>query len=100
VAQVEIVSEREGRGGWVFAARVLDDAGTLRDHEVHLSWADYNLWSGSGADEPAAVAAAAVLFLCANLAPEKLTGRFDAATARRLFPGADQQIPSLIHDHR
>ena len=100
MVQVEIVSERESRGGWVFAARVLDESGALRGHEVHLSWADYNLWSGSGSDEPAEVAAAAVRFLCGKLAPEKLNDRFDAATARRLFPQADEQIPALIHDHR
>lgn len=98
MAQVEIVSERDGSGGWLFTARVRDEQGTQRDHEVYLSWADYNLWSGSGADPPAAVAAAAVRFVCDRMAPEELGGRFDAAAARRRFPDADEEIPALIGD--
>lgn len=96
VAQVEIVSEREGHAGWVFTAQVLDEGGTLRRHEVNLSWADYNLWSGSGADEPARVAAAVLRFLLTKLEASAVPARLDAATARRRFSDADAQIPRLV----
>jgi len=96
VAQVEIVSERESRGGWTFTAQVLDDGGSLRRHEVNLSWADYNLWSGSGADEPAEVAAAVLRFLLTKLEASAVPARLDAATARRRYPDADARIPRLV----
>jgi hypothetical protein len=96
VAQVEIVSEREGRSGWVFTAQVLDEGGTLRRHEVNLSWADYNLWSGSGADEPARVAAAVLRFLLTRQPASEVPPRLDAASARRRYPDADAQIPRLV----
>jgi hypothetical protein len=96
VAQVEILSEREGRGGWVFTAQVLDDGGSLRRHEVNLSWADYNLWSASGADEPARVAAAVLRFLLSKQPASEVPARLDAATARRRYPDADARIPRLV----
>ena len=96
MAQVEIVSEREGRAGWVFTAQVLDEGGTLRRHEVNLSWADYNLWSGSGADEPARVAEAVLRFLLTKLEASAVPARLDAATARRRYPDADAHIPRLV----
>ena len=100
MAQVEIVSERDSRSGWTFTAQVLDDGGSLRRHEVSLSWADYNLWSGSGADEPAEVAAAAVRFILSLTPPDQLPARFDASTARRMDQQADEMIPPLIHRRR
>jgi len=96
VAQVEIVSERDSRSGWTFTAQVLDDGGSLRRHEVSLSWADYNLWSGSGADEPAEVAAAVLRFLLTKLEASEVPARLDAATARRRYPDADAHIPRLV----
>lgn len=98
VAQVEIVGEREGPAGWTFVAQVLDDDGRLRRHDVTLSWADYNLWSASGADEPAAVAAAVVEFLLSRCDPDELRGSFDASIARRLHGDADDVLPGFIGD--
>jgi hypothetical protein len=96
VAQVEILSERDGPAGWVFTAQVLDGEGVLRRHEVTLAWADYNLWSGSGADEPARVAAAVLRFLLTKQKASELPSRLDAATARRRYPDADAEIPGLF----
>jgi len=98
VAQIEIVSERQGSSGWIFTAQVLDDEGELRRHRVSLSWADYNVWSASGADEPAEVAAGALRFLVSRAPAAALRGSFDAALIRRLFPEADAEIPRHIRD--
>jgi hypothetical protein len=96
VADIEIISERGDSAGWVFTAQVTDGAGNRRPHDVRLSWADYNLWSASGADEPAAVAVAVLRFLLAGLGAADLKRRFDASVTRRLLPGADEAIPRLI----
>ena len=96
MAQVEIVSEREEPSGWRFVAQVLDDRGTLSRHEVRLGWADYNLWSASGADEPAAVAIAVLAFLLSRTSPPDLRPSFDASIARRLHSDADAVLPRFI----
>ena len=95
-AQVEIVGERETDRGWSFDAHVLDGDGAMSRHTVHVSWADYNHWSGSGQDEPARVATAVIHFLLARLPAGELRPAFDASIARRLFPEADRIIPTLI----
>jgi hypothetical protein len=97
VAQVEIVRECEQASGWTFDAQVIDDAGELRRHRVNLAWVDYNHWSASGSDEPAAIAAAVLRFLLTRLDAAEIRGRFDASLVRRLFADADEQIPALIH---
>jgi len=97
VFQVEIVSERDEVAGWAFVVQVLDDEGSLRRHAVTMAWADYNLWSGSGSDEPATVVAAAVRFMLSRAAhPDDLPSSFDASLARRRHEGADREIPTLI----
>src|SRR5688500_14324258 len=96
VAQIEILAERESRGGWEFDANVLDNSGRLQRHRVTLSWADYNLWSADGADEPTKVAEAVIAFMIARSGDEALPAKFDASLARRKFADADAQIPRLI----
>jgi hypothetical protein len=96
VAQVEIISETEFQGGWRFDVQVLDDSGTLRPHRVSLAWADYNLWSGDGADAPARVIDAVLTFLLQRMTPEELPAKLDASAARRRFAAADESIPRLI----
>ena len=95
--QVEIESEAEGPGSWTFALRV-DGAGAggSAARRLHLSWADYNLWSGDGADPPHAVARAVVEFLLARMSPDELPRRIDAALARRRYSDADREISRLI----
>lgn len=96
MAQIEILSEEESPGRWRFEVQVLDNLGTLRRHFITLSWADYNLWSQDGADEPSLVLDAVLNFLLARVPAADLSERFDASFARRRFVEADQIIPTLI----
>ncbi len=97
MAQIEILSEQEQPGRWRFAVQVLDEAGTLRQHQVTLAWSDYNRWSADGADDPNTVVDAAINFLLTQITPGDLPPRFDASLARRRFGDkADQVIPTLI----
>lgn len=97
MAQIEILSEQELPGRWQFEIQSLDDTGVLRSHIVTLSWADYNLWSQDGADEPSRVVDAAVNFLLSRTPADDLPAKFDASLARRRFPTeSDRIIPTLI----
>lgn len=100
MAQVEILSEKEAAGGWSFQMQILDETSTLRRHRITLSWADYNLWSPDGTDEPAQVAEAVLTFLLQRLPTEEIRTSFDAASVRRWFGDADEQIPPLIARER
>jgi hypothetical protein len=96
VAQVEIISEQEVPGAWRFAVQILDDRGSLRKHTISMSWADYNLWSPDGTDEPGKVLEAAVLFLVSRTPAHDLADKFDASIARRRFADADEVIPRMV----
>ena len=96
MAQIEILSEQEQPGCWRFDVQILDGAGSLRRHAISLAWADYNLWSQDGADEPSRVVDAAINFLLARTDAKDLPVKFDASLARRRFADADQVIPTLI----
>ena len=96
MAHAEILAEFEKPGGWDFDAQVLTATGALIRHTVHLNWADYNLWSASGSDEPAAVAIAVLEFLYDEGHGATLRDRFDASLARRLSSNADAMIPPRI----
>lgn len=97
VPQLEIIAEREAAKRWEFDVQILDDAGGLHRVMMTLTWADYNLWSADGADEPGKVAEAALSFLLSRTAPAELPAKFDASLARRRFPDdADAVIPRLI----
>ena len=98
MTQVEIISQRDspGGGGWAFAAQAIDADGRLHVLSLRLSWADYNLWSQTGAHPPEAVAKAALAFVLARRAPGELPANLDASMARRWFPSADDCIPPLI----
>ena len=96
MAQIEILSEQEQPGCWRFEVQVLDAGGSLHRINVSLSWADYNLWSQDGADQPARVVDAAINFLLSRTAAGDLPVKFDASLARRRFADADRMIPTLI----
>jgi hypothetical protein len=97
VSDVRIETETEDLDGWTFRLHVAaDNVVPPAPRTLHLSWADYDLWSADGADPPHAVAAAVVDFLVARLGLSDLPLRIDASTARRQFPGADDEIPKLI----
>ncbi len=92
MTEVVVVSEQEGEAGWSFELR-LGESATLT---LRLSWADYDLWSNDGSDPPHAVAKAVALFLLSRITPSDLPATLDASTARRRFPEADKEIPTLI----
>lgn len=60
--------------------------------QVHLNWADYNLWSPDGSAAPEIVARAALLVLLEHEEAAALPESFDAATLRRRYAGADEMI--------
>ena len=93
---VEIISQEETDNAWRFTAQILADDGALIRTTVTLAWADYNHWSVSGADEPAAVALAVVRFMLMHVSPDGMPETFDASAARRRYPDADATIPQLI----
>ena len=83
VTMVEILDERDADDGWTFDAQVIDASGGLSRCSVRLSWADYNLWSPSGADTPANVVRAVVEFLASPRVDRRagrLVRRLDRAT--------------------
>jgi hypothetical protein len=96
VAQVEITSEEETASGWQFSAQILHNNGDLQRCTLHLSWADYNLWSPNGADAPEKVAEAALRFLISRQPATELKQSFDASLLRRIAPDADESVSRWI----
>lgn len=104
--QVEIISEKEfgiGDGaagirgrGWEFDCQILDDEGRLKRITLRLSWADYNVWSVDGSDEPSKVAEAALMFLLTKQPVSEWRESFDAGRVRVRFGDADRTIPGMI----
>ena len=93
---VEVLSEREFEGGWSFELRFGDGDGGGVTRTLRLAWADYDLWSNDGGDPPHAVATAVAVFLLSRITPSDFPATLDAATARRHFSDADDEIPKLI----
>ena len=97
MSDVEIIAEQALPAGWAFEAQWIDaDTAALRATRITLTWADYNLWSPDGSDEPANVAAAALRFWLRHDPDQVIPAAFDAAILRRKFAGADEQITALI----
>ena len=91
MASVHVGTETETPRGWAFEVRVVDDAGTGRDHVVELGWADYDLWCG-GTEPPADVVAALLAFWLEREPAAALRDRFDAALIRRRHPEVDEAL--------
>ncbi len=96
VIQIEILSEHEIPAGCVFDAHFLADSGELQPIALTLSWADYNLWSPDGADEPQKVAEAVLSYLAAKTPVDEIRPKLDASQLRRMFDDADDAIPNHI----
>ena len=96
MAQIEILSEQERTAGWSFQARLLDEDGTLYPVALTLAWADYNLWSPDGADEPQQIALAVLSVLASRQPVSEIRSSLDAALLRRLYDDADEIIPRHI----
>jgi hypothetical protein len=94
MAEIEILNETESQRQWTYQVRVFDD-GRVHEHEVTLSWSDYDLWS-HGRVAPERVVRAAFQFLLQREAASSILGRFDCSVIRRYFPDVDQELPKLI----
>jgi len=92
-ADVELASEREETGAWSYEARITHDDGRARTIPIRLSWADYNHWSISGADEPSRIAERALRCLLRHAPPSILErARIDLSLVRRFCAAADEEI--------
>ncbi|HWB19936.1 MAG TPA: hypothetical protein VG711_06520 [Phycisphaerales bacterium] len=96
MAFVEVLAERETGSGWEFDMQVMNARGELERSTVRMGWADYNLWSPSGSDEPWKVAEAVVEFWIERSADEALPKSFDASLLRRKWGDADIEVPKRI----
>lgn len=96
VIQIEILSEHEIPTGWVFDAHFLAESGNLQPITLTLSWADYNLWSPDGTDEPQKIAEAVLSYLAAKTPLVDIRSKLDASHLRRMFDDADETIPNYI----
>jgi hypothetical protein len=95
VADVRVQTEEQTPTGWAFRVVVDHDDARSTEHQVNLSWADYEFWSG-GSVPPADVAAGVVHFLIRHSDAGEPPARFDAATIRRLHPSLDQRISDWL----
>lgn len=96
----DVLEEREDGRGWRFGIRATPTNGGGEAEpwlfDVRLGWADYNLWSPDGTDEPATVAAAVLRTLLETMPAAELRTRFDCSLIRRLIPDAEGQVRANI----
>jgi hypothetical protein len=88
---IEILSQREEPGCWLFEVR-LDGAA----HRLRLAWADYDLFAPGGDTPPERVAEAVLRFLRSRPEFTPLSPRLDASWARRKVAGADRMIAAAL----
>lgn len=91
VVKVEVFTEEDSGRGWQYRVRVVRADGRASEHEVGLSWADHEYWSG-GSAPPSKVVEAVVRYCAERETERELPARFDAATARRWWPGMDAEV--------
>lgn len=89
--QIEVITEEESGPGWRYRIRITRDSGPQTEHEVSLSWADHDHWSG-GAAAPSKVVEAVVRYLIHRDHERPIPARFDAATVRRWWPDMDRHL--------
>jgi hypothetical protein len=94
-ANIQVLTETEQQEGWLFHVRITEADGSTSDHQVTLSWADYDHWC-RGADRPEQVVGALFNFLLHREQPAEILPKFDAALVRRYFPEVDEVLPGLI----
>lgn len=87
---IEVKRERETPRGWSYDV-LLTRGESSSEHEVTLSWADHDYWSG-GAVAPSRVVEAVLAWLAEEHPEFAWAVRFDAATVRRRFPEIDESL--------
>lgn len=118
MARIEITNEREAGAGWSFDVMIADHdrhgsapapaapAGDAAEapsptlvstqHEVRLSWADYEYWS-HGHRPPAAIVDLVLRFLLAQSEAElELKRTLDLARVRCRWPAVDEYLASRV----
>ena len=85
------MTEVETGRGWEHRVGVVRDSGARTEHTVRLSWADHEHWSG-GRDSPSRVIENLFRLLVEREREQEIPERFDAATARRWWPGVDEAM--------
>ncbi len=94
MAEIDIVTETDGKNQWSYQVRVFDQ-GKAHHYEVTLSWADYDLWS-HGRVAPEKVVKAAFEFLLDREPPSDIFDKFDCSLIRRYFPEVDQELARMV----
>lgn len=94
MTDIRVITETEEGHGWRFEVRVTE-GGQRRDHDVSLSWSDYDLWS-RGRVAPQHVVRAALEFLLQREPAGSIFPKFDCAVIRRYFPEVDKLLPKLL----
>lgn len=91
--RVEVLTETENAGGWVYSVVVHGPDG-VQTHAVTMSWRDHDHWCG-GATAPSRVLQALLEYALKNEAPA-LPPKFDAARVRRWLPRVDQELRQTL----
>lgn len=94
MAEVEVGPETELEAGWSYDVTVFDQ-GRVRQHEVTLSFADYDLWS-RGKKPPSRVVERVFEFLLEREPAEDILPKFDCSVVRRYFQDVDEVLPTRL----
>ncbi len=94
MADIEVVTETEQTGHWQYRVRVFD-LGRTHEHDVTLSFQDYDLWC-RGRVSPSRVVEAAFKYLLDHEPASSILPRFDCSVIRRYFPAVDKELPGRI----
>lgn len=93
MTRIDVQTETENAHSkcWDYMVLVEHDSGATTEHRIRLSWLDHEHWSG-GRVPPSKVVQTVVEQLIAHGMNGSLPEKFDAARARRWFPGIDQEL--------
>ena len=98
MTEYQVISETEGPDCWTYEVDLTAPDGSVKRHQVRVSWADYDLWVRDGSIEPARVADAILRFADGHQAFTPFPRRLDSSHPRRVDPGADDAINRLIRN--
>ena len=87
---IDVRQEQETPRGWTYDV-VLTRGQAATEHQVTLSWADHDYWSG-GSIPPSRVLEAVLAWLADEHPEFAWAGHFDASTVRRRFPEIDETL--------
>lgn len=94
MADIEIGQETESENHWSYDVRVFDQ-GRTHEHQVTLSFQDYDHWS-HGRVAPSQVVRAAFAFLLDREPAGAILSKFDCSVIRRYFPEVDQELAKYL----